>query len=274
MIVQTAPPGAPHFVITQVAHARFSGQFARAFGNARFAAPEPRELMEYVTAHHDEGWATVDAQPKHDPRTGLPYHLTQTPMPDLIQTGAGSPDFNQRKHALCGVISSMHTYGLYHGRYGLSDRIVIDLVPPEHQADARRMLQGELERQETLKHQLRAHPETEEWASATFLFHRYKLLQFFDMLALYFNTTHATQRAPATFAHVPASPDEDVTLTIHPLGDDQTYALTPFPFGESGATFWCEGCFLVPRSEPTDWGAVMRAATREWEVVRLIDGAA
>ncbi|PJF48212.1 MAG: DUF3891 family protein [Chloroflexi bacterium] len=268
MIVQSAPPGSPHFVITQVDHARFSGQFARAFGNRQFAAPQPRELMTYVTAHHDEGWAAVDAAPKHDPRTGLPYHLTQTPMPDLLRTGAGSPDFNQRRHPFCGLLSSMHTYGLYHGRYGLSDTIVINRIPPEYQADARRMLQGELERQASLKAQLRSNPETAEWASDAFLFRCYKLLQFFDMLALYFNTTHATQRSSVTLTHVPAGPDEDRDITITPVGD--AYALSPFPFAESGMTFWCEGRYLSPRAEETDWGAVMRETPCQRETVKLI----
>ena len=171
MIVQTAPVGSPHFVIKQVDHARFSGQFARAFGNATFAPLHPRELMEHVVAHHDEGWTVVDDAPMHDSHTGLPYHLTQIPMGELLKTGAGSPNFNQHKHAFCGVISSMHTYGLYHGRYGLSDRIVIDLVPPEYKAKTQGMLQGELDRQESLKDQLCANPETVEWASSTVLFH-------------------------------------------------------------------------------------------------------
>lgn len=269
MIVQSAPPGSPHFVITQVDHARFSGQFARAFGNSRFVAPHPRELMEYVTAHHDEGWAEVDAAPKHDPRTGLPYHLTQTPMPDLLRTGAGSPDFNQRRHPLCGLISSMHTYGLYHGRYGLSDKIVINMVPPEYRPEAQRMLQAELARQATLKAQLRCHPETAEWASEAFLFHRYKLLQFFDMLALYFNTTHPAQRAPTTLTHVPASPEADVAITITPIGE--AYVLSPYPFGESPLICWCEGRYLMPRAEETDWGAVMRATPCERQTITLID---
>jgi hypothetical protein len=173
--------------------------------------------MAYVTAHHDEGWAAVDAAPKHDPRTGLPYHLTQTPMPDLLRTGAGSPDFNQRRHPFCGLLSSMHTYGLYHGRYGLSDKIVINMVPTEYRADAQRMLQGELARQAALKEQLRSHPETAEWAS-------------------------------------------------------DAYVLSPYPFAESGMTFWCEGRYLLPRAEETDWGAVMRQTPCERETVTLIAG--
>jgi len=270
VIVQSAPPGSPHFVITQVDHARLSGQFACAFGNPQFAPLHPRELMEFVVAHHDEGWAEVDANPKHDPRTGLPYHLTQTPMPDLLKTGAGSPAFNQRKHPFCGLLSSMHTYGLYHGRYGLSDKIVINLVPPEHRMEAQRMLGGELERQAALKEQLRSLPETAAWASDDFLFRCYKLLQFFDMLALYFNTTHPTERAPATFGHVPASPDGDVEVALTPRGDG--YVLSPFPFARDEMAFWCEGRYLWPSAEATDWGAVMRQTPPQREVVRLVAG--
>jgi len=43
MIVQTAPAGAPHFVMTMKAHCAFAGQAARAFGNAEFEPVAPRD---------------------------------------------------------------------------------------------------------------------------------------------------------------------------------------------------------------------------------------
>ena len=84
--------------------------------------------MEYIVAHHDEGWLALDDQGLMDERTHLPYHLTQTPLPELIKTGAGSPDFNEAHHPYSGLISSMHTWGLYNGRYGLSDKLFIDSI--------------------------------------------------------------------------------------------------------------------------------------------------
>jgi hypothetical protein len=51
--------------------------------------------MVHVAEHHDEGWATIDAKVRRDARTAMPYHLTQTPMLDLVATGSHTPDFNE-----------------------------------------------------------------------------------------------------------------------------------------------------------------------------------
>ena len=61
MIVQTASEGAPHFVVRMADHTAVAGQLAAAFGNDRFDALEPRELMETVVTHHDAGWDELDA---------------------------------------------------------------------------------------------------------------------------------------------------------------------------------------------------------------------
>jgi len=75
MIIQTAPAGKPHLAIMMHEHTALSGQFARAFGNDRFEAPRPDDLLFYVVSHHDEGWAEFDRDPVTDENTGLPYNL-------------------------------------------------------------------------------------------------------------------------------------------------------------------------------------------------------
>ena len=59
MMVQSAPEGEPHFVITMSEHTALAGQFARAFGNDRFEAVEPRNEMIYLVDHHDHGWVDL-----------------------------------------------------------------------------------------------------------------------------------------------------------------------------------------------------------------------
>ena len=59
MIVQTAPEGAPRFIITMAEHTSFAGQLARVFGNDRFEPVEPREEMLYLIDHHDHGRGTA-----------------------------------------------------------------------------------------------------------------------------------------------------------------------------------------------------------------------
>ena len=79
MIIQTAPSGKPRLAVMMHEHTALAGQFARAFGNDRFEAVLPDELMFYVVSHHDEGWAEFDRDPVTDERSGLPYNLVETP---------------------------------------------------------------------------------------------------------------------------------------------------------------------------------------------------
>ena len=46
MIVQTAPEGAPRFVIRMAEHTALSDQFADAFGNNAAALPVERQVVE------------------------------------------------------------------------------------------------------------------------------------------------------------------------------------------------------------------------------------
>ena len=58
--------------IGQASHAWISGQLARAWGNDRFAAPEPREEVCLAAEQHDVGMAEWDLRPSLNPDTGRP----------------------------------------------------------------------------------------------------------------------------------------------------------------------------------------------------------
>ena len=87
-----------------------------------------------------------DRDPQIDPATHLPYNLAETPPAFITETSRGSPEFNQRQHAYCGLISSMHSWGLYNGRYSLSKIVLLDMVAAKDRPLADKMLNGELER--------------------------------------------------------------------------------------------------------------------------------
>src|SRR6266536_3267333 len=146
MIIQTAPAGQPRLAVMMYEHTALSHQFARAFGNDRFQGPEPNDLMFHVVLHHDAGWAEFDRDPVTDRATGLPYNLVETPAEYIAVTSRGSPEFNQQQHPFCGLMSSMHSWGLYNGRYGLSSVVLIDKIPPQDRPIAQKMLDGELVR--------------------------------------------------------------------------------------------------------------------------------
>jgi hypothetical protein len=253
-------------------HTALCAQLARAFGNQAFEPLEPFDLMVYVIAHHDAGWAQFDRDPVPDPKTRLPYNLIETPAEHITVTSRLSPDFNERQHPFCGLISSMHSWGLYNGRYGLSNHVLIEQLPEKDRPLATRMLAGELERQARLKDQISLDTELTGRLNEKHLFQNYKQLQFIDTLALYFNRIHASERGAQTFEHVPRTAGEDATITIKP-GEDGHYMLSPFPFAATDAEFAFAGRQIAPcQSEAMGggWCEILRRAPTVWERFRLV----
>jgi len=261
MIIQSTPDGTRHFAITMDQHTALAARFARAFGNPDFEPVAPLELMLFMVGNHDKGWVALDAAPGTNAATGLPYNLVETPATDIVPTSAASPDFNERHHPYCGLLSSMHSWGLYNGRYGLSDKILIDSIPQAQRPLVQRMLDGELARQARLRATLAADPLTAAWIEEAHLFQNYKQLQVFDTLALYFNRTAEGAREATHFEHVPLDGARDVTITLRPEGPG-VYALEPYPFDEDPADFSFDGRYIEPLTAGADgdWGARLAAA--------------
>jgi hypothetical protein len=273
MIIQTAPAGTPRLAIMMYEHTALCGQFARAFGNDAFEPLAPLDLMIYVISHHDAGWLEFDRDPVIDEKTGLPFNLIETPMQYITVTSRKSPDFNERHHPYCGLISSMHSWGLYNGRYGLSTLVLIDKIPPEGRPVADRMLAGELERQKRLKEEIKKDNATSGWLDDKKLFQNYKQLQFIDTLALYFNRIHPSERTEQTFEHVPQNAERDVSVTIR-AKEPGVYALSPYPFASEGGEFAFAGRRITPHADQANggWPEVLRHAPTAWERFRLVRG--
>ena len=270
MIVQPPAGGAAdaaHFVIAMHQHTAFAGSLAADFGNDTFAGLEPAEPMQYIVDHHDAGWADLDARAPQNPDTGLPYNLTATPLAQIVATSAGSPQFNEAHHPFSGVISSMHTYGLYCGRYGLSDKIFLDMIPDDMRPEVDAMLEAEESRQDRLKQQLGA--SDPDHASDGYLFHAYKQLQFFDTLSLYFHLTPEGERGSSEFHNVPRAVGDDVTIAVAER-PGAVYALDPYPFAADGLEVRTEGRYLAPQPPGADLGDVLAATPVDTQTVRLV----
>jgi Protein of unknown function (DUF3891) len=56
MIIQASPAGGSRLAVLMYEHTALSAQFARAFGNDRFEAIWPNDLMYYIIGNHDAGW--------------------------------------------------------------------------------------------------------------------------------------------------------------------------------------------------------------------------
>jgi hypothetical protein len=271
MIIQSAAEGAPRLAITMDEHTALAGESARAFGNAEFEPVEPRELMLYVISQHDKGWAEFDAAPKVDPATGLPYNLVDTPAEDITRTSAASPDFHEKHHPYCGLISSMHSWGLYNGRYGVSDKVLINTIPREQRHLAQRMLDAELERQKRLKRELAKDRQGAALIEEPQLVQNYRQLQFFDTFALYFNRAHEGARGSATFPRVPMSASKDTTITVRPLKRG-VYAVSPYPFDKDEAAFSFSGRYVrpMPGAGARDFAALLQSTPRTWQHFTLV----
>lgn len=268
MIVQTAPDGAPRFVIRMAEHTALSAQFADAFGNERFE-PVGDEAIRFVIAHHDAGWADLDEEFRLDPETGLPWNLAETPFELIMGTSRRSPDINEAHHPLSGLLSSMHSWGLYNGRYGLSDVVLLDKVAEQNIPAAEKMLAHEEARQERLKSVLSDDEETAPHVETGALMQAYKQLQFFDTLALYFNRVHEGARAEATFPHVPATANDDVDIRVVPRGDG-LYAVSPWPFAGNRLTVAFEGRYMEPAAEGASRAPQAGALPVETQSVTLV----
>lgn len=276
MIIQAARKeehDARRFAIKLEEHLELVGQLAESFGNEQFELPEPRDEFLYACRWHDRGWQDLDLNPPLDPRTGLPYNLVETPIPIIVLTGARSPEHNEAHHPYSGLIASMHIWGLYNGRYGMSEMVLIEAIPDQHRMAAGAMLDSERGRQERLKTALIGDPKTAAWVEEEALSANYKRLQFFDTLALYFNCTPEGDREQATFTHVPRSVTEDTDIVIRPLKGN-TYALNPYPFCDDPLEVYFDGRFLSPQtgSKVPDMAALMRDTPSERQASVLVAG--
>ena len=268
MIVQTAGPGEPAFVMTMAEHTLFAAALAEQFGNEAFAAPLPRDLVLYLIAHHDAGWEALDARALRDPATGLPFHLVQTPLEEIAKTSSASPDINVRHHPYCGLLSSMHSWGLYNGRFGMSDKVLLDALRDEQRELLQPMLEYEEARQRTLTAELEADPHTAAWVECGALMQNYKLLQFCDTLALYFNCTAEGHRERSVFIHVPVSAERDTDVEVTPLGE-ATYAFDPWPFAQSELALSFSGRIVSPVASGDSMREQLNAAPEAEQTVVL-----
>ena len=280
MMIQTAPRGEPHFLCSMREHNALCGQFVRAFGNDEFERCEPHEEMVYVVSHHDYGWDEFDGDPVLDARTGLPCGVGNAPVPGGTDTGRRSADVNEARHLYCGLISSMHSWGLYNARYGFSEFRVraggSTSIPvgPGDREEVDRMLGGEIARQERIRETLAADPETAAWVEEAHIVQNYKQLQFFDTLALYFNLRHETDRGVETFTCVPKDAATDAEVTVTPKGEG-VYALDPFPFAGTRLETACSGRYLAACDEgaaPDDLAAALAGLPTEIQIYTLVKG--
>ncbi len=106
MLVRLDDDGA--LAIGQLSHAWLAGQLARAWGNERFGAVEPREEIVLGAEQHDIGWALFDLEPRFNPETGLPRSFLEVTTDDHLAIWRGAPDRVRSQSLYAALVVSLH----------------------------------------------------------------------------------------------------------------------------------------------------------------------
>jgi hypothetical protein len=217
-------------VIGQPAHAWVSGQLARAWGNATFPAPAPREPFCLAAEQHDVGWADADLAPVAGP-DGRPLSFTEQPRAAHVAIWRGAARRLLAQSRYAALLVSLHGTSLY-------ERVDAAAVPPEVAEAIRDYVAGE----RTLQSALIAGLDPGE------VDRNRRLLLALDRLSLMLCHGRAT-----TLEDVPAAHGPD-TIRVEPAGEaDSTASTGPAestgPAGSSGPA--ARDDRAVPAGAPT-----------------------
>jgi hypothetical protein len=230
--------------IGQLSHAWLSGQLARAWGNARFDAVEPREEVVLGAQQHDIGWALFDLEPRFNRESGLPRSFLELTAEEHLEIWCGAPEhlLSQSLHA--ALVVSMHGSSL--------SELRARSMPEQAQT-----LQGHIEEEHARQADLRARLGLSETQAER----TRRQMWTWDGLSL----TLCSSWRPFTARDVPA----DGGLLDIELRDreDGTITLDPWPFASERVEVHCEARRLDPRYEDE---AAMRRGFERAEVVTLV----
>ena len=212
-------------------HARLAAEFAAHWGNADFAAPEPRGDILMAVSRHEDSWLERDALPRLDAE-GAPSALSQefvgtTAIPKGVDLAHYLDMLGRTTESIASecpfaaIIVSMNNFDTVTSQTdsrGLSDA---------DKALRRKFLDGQLQRQVELIGSLEsAQDDSEDLAPARVL-RAFEFLQACDSLAL---VVAVRCPRPVALRHRhPLRNEAMVELVCSPLGGD-AYRISPYPF--------------------------------------------
>jgi hypothetical protein len=208
-------------LIAQHDHALQAGVLARAWGAPPFTPPSP--LLVRATALHDAGWQAWDARPRVDSATGLPYRFFEMPVAEHLAIFRRSVAAAFAEGDFAGLLVSLHTQGLYNGRFGLVNMGGARVVAPAEEALLVQFLGEQVRLQDAARARLGLSAIDPE------LWRCYRLLQVWDILSLF---SLAPQAAPRWLPTAPAGSSEEVALELVPLSPG-VFTVTPWPFRQA-----------------------------------------
>jgi hypothetical protein len=233
--------------IGQPSHAWLSGQLARAWGNERFGALEPREEVCLAAEQHDIGMAAWDAAPTLNPESGLPHSFVEMPVETHVELWDRAWELVLPQSRYAALLVSMHGSALYE----LRDLTKLD----ERQAD---LVRRYLDDQRAVQRRL-----LDALGNPAGVARNQRLLWAWDGFSL----ALCLDWAPHTLRGVPAA-DGAVDVELTPLSE-RTVGVDPWPFEGATVRVRTEGRLLgAGRFDSED---EMRAALRDadWTTVEF-----
>lgn len=235
--------------ITQPAHAWLSGQIARAWGNARFAAPDPAADVCLGVEQHDIAWTDWDRRPPLHPDGRVPGFLEVAWRPRL-RLWEEAPDRAVTQSAWAALLVALHGRNL-HRRFAGPDGL-----SPEHAAAVAAYLAGQDALIERLIARVGTTSEQAERAG--------ELVFCLDALSLTLCLGWGERDLPAVDGH---------TVRMSALGPGDVATLDPWPLAaESLEVFVHERTFTERFTDEAALHAALDAAPLRRRTFTLVPG--
>jgi Protein of unknown function (DUF3891) len=227
------------WLITHPDHARLAGEFAAAWGNARFRKPEPRARVLKGIACHDDGWAARDEHPSIT-RQGKPSAFStdlvgkysafeEIDLEEYLAVRERAVRIIAEQDAYAGLLISMHTFNLLTAHADRSTIALEGLVLLDAFLDRQREYQRELQAAIAANPSLTA----KEKADQTILEH-FRLLQACDNLSLLACVAFSS---PADLLHpLPLNGGGSSEVEVLPIAP-RRFRLEPWPFAKPEMSF-------------------------------------
>jgi hypothetical protein len=246
--------------VGQPAHATLCGQFARAWGNDRFAAVTPLAEVALAAEQHDIGWSEWELAPQFNPATGLPRGFTEVGLATGTALWRTGPPRLRSQSRYAALLATMHGRRLY-------ERIDLATRSTEDSDAVNTLLTGSRERERQLIATLEDDPDPEAAGAVDRdrLTVNSGLVWAWDTLSL----ALLLDWAPHTLRAVPTGDGTACDVELRAAAPPGTLTLSPWPFADpAGIVVHTEGRRLPGRYASADelHEALEQAS---WETVRF-----
>jgi hypothetical protein len=221
------------WLVTHPDHAHLAGEFAAAWGNELFVAPEPRAHVLRGIYKHDDGWLVRDNSPVVT-REGKPAAFSaelvgkysafeEIDLEDYLAVRRNAVLAIAEEDAFAAILISMHTYNL------LSERADRSTIRPDQLPLLDEFLVSQQKLQGELREQLLSTRDYSSERLSDLLTENFRLLQATDNLSL---ISCVDFDKAATLLHPLRTHEGDAQqVRVERIGE-RSFRLSPYPLRE------------------------------------------